>query len=62
MTNKDIIFWSLLTIFFLVGIYVAFYTNFNVWKYNTIIISIFSILCLLKKFNKKFNNWLERKI
>ena len=60
MKNKDIVFFSLLILFFLIGIYVAFCTTFNVFIYDLIIIGTFIILCLFKNFNKSFRNWLNK--
>lgn len=59
MKNKDIVFFGLLVLFFFIGIYVAFCTTFNVFIYDLIIIAVFAILGLFKKFNNRFNNWLE---
>lgn len=63
MVKKDIVFYSYLLLWFIIGIFIAVvFTNINIWIFNLIMIGIFSILCIIKKTNKKFNNWLESEL
>lgn len=61
-TNKDVIFAMIIFIWLYLGIVIAFFTNINVLLFNIIMTSLFAILTLFKIYNKKFNNWLNRKI
>lgn len=60
-TNKDIIFWIYITIYFILA-YISFLNNINIWIYNIFMISMLSILTVFKLYNKKFNKWLNKKI
>lgn len=62
MVKKDIVFYSYLLFWFIIGIFIAIFTNINVWVFGLIMTGIFSILCIIKKTNKKFNNWLESEL
>lgn len=60
-TNKDIIFLLFISIWLFIGIIVAF-TDINIWKFNAVMVILFSILCIFKVWNHKFNNWLNKEI
>lgn len=60
-TNKDIIFLLFISIWLFIGIIVAF-TNINIWKFNAVMVILFSILCIFKVWNHKFNKWLNKEI
>lgn len=63
-TNKDVIFAMIMFIWLYLGILIVCITknDLEVWIYNLIMASLFGILILFKLYNKKFNNWLNRKI
>jgi len=60
-TNKDVIFYIILGFWFLIGIFVALFAGEYAWVFNLFMIGGFTILVLLKSFNKKFRSWLNLK-
>lgn len=61
-TNKDLIFLILITFWLIIGIAIVVSNIVDVHIFNMIMVIIFSILCLLKFTNRKFNKWLNTKL
>lgn len=62
-TNKDIVFWSVVVAWAIMFCVLLFKDAiYNIPVVNFTVIAIMAVLILLKNTNKKFNNWLNKKI
>lgn len=60
--NRDKVFWTFWLIWILLGSILIGLFNIETIIVHGIFICIFSLIVLLNNFNKKFSDWLNRKI
>lgn len=62
-TYKDIVFWSVVIAWTIMNFVLLFKDAiYNIPVVNFTVIAIMAVLIVLKNTNKKFNNWLNKKI